>query len=284
MADLVSRDRSCYSSEGSKGGAGLRVVLAIARNTFREAIRDRILYGILFFAVLLILFSLVLGQLSFNEEVRVTIDVGLAGISFFSVLMSIFLGITLLHKEIEKRTIYTVLSKPVPRYSYVVGKFLGLAATMLVLIALMTAVFLAVLLIQGGRPGGGLPVALLLICVETLLFIAMALFFGSFTSPFLSGLFCLGLFAAGRNADLIGELAKREPLTFLAPVLDGVGAVLPNLHLFYPSGKLVGGDWTTVHGQFVGSGYLFHATGYGLAYTAVLLLLSVLLLGRRDFV
>lgn len=262
----------------------MRVVLAIARNTFREAVRDRILYGILFFAVLLILFSLVLGQLSFNEEVRVTIDVGLAGISFFSVLMSIFLGITLLHKEIEKRTIYTVLSKPVSRPAYVVGKFLGLAATMLVQILLMLIVFLAVLLVQGGAVGGGLAVALALIYVETLLVIALALFFGSFSSPFLSGLFCLGLFAAGRNADLIGELAKREALSFLAPVLDGAGAVLPSLHLFYPSGKLVDGAWVTVHGQFVASGYAFHAAGYGLAYTAVLLALGILLLGRRDFI
>jgi ABC-type transport system involved in multi-copper enzyme maturation permease subunit len=260
------------------------IVLAIARNTFREAIRDRILYGILFFAVLLILFSLVLGQLSFNEEVRVAVDVGLAGISFFSVLMSIFLGIALLHKEIERRTIYTVLSKPVPRSSYLVGKFLGLATTMLVQIALMTLVFLAVLLLQDGRPGAGLAVALTLVCVETLLVIALALFFGSFSSPFLSGLLCLGLFAAGRNADLIGDLAKRESLSFLAPVLDGVGAVLPNLHLFYPSGKVVEGTWATVHGQFVASGYFLHAVGYGLAYTAVLLLLSILLLGRRDFV
>lgn len=262
----------------------MTVVLAIARNTFREAVRDRILYGILFFAVLLILFSLVLGQLSFHEEVRVTIDVGLAGISFFSVLMSVFLGITLLHKEIEKRTIYPVLSKPVSRPSYVAGKFLGLAATMLVQILLMLVVFLAVLLPQGGAVGGGLAVALLLIFVETLLMISLALFFGSFSSPFLSGLFCLGLFAAGRNADLIGELARRDSLSFLAPVLDGVGAVLPNLYLFYPSGKLVEGTWATVHGQFVGTGYVFHAAGYGLAYALALLLLAMFLLGRRDFV
>ena len=107
-------------------------MLAIAKNTFREAIRDRILYGFLFFAVLLILFSVVLGQLSFNQQIRCTLDVGLAGISFFSVLIAIFLGITLLHKEIEKRTIYTVLSKPVSRATYLLGKFLGLAATMAV--------------------------------------------------------------------------------------------------------------------------------------------------------
>ena len=190
-------------------------MLAIAKNTFREAIRDRILYGFLFFAVLLILFSVVLGQLSFNQQIRCTLDVGLAGISFFSVLIAIFLGITLLHKEIEKRTIYTVLSKPVSRATYLLGKFLGLAATMAVQIMLMVAVFLAVLLLMGGELTSGLFFALALIFVEVLLVISLALFFTSFSSPFLSGIFCLGIFAAGRNADLITELAKTKSLEWL---------------------------------------------------------------------
>ena len=259
-------------------------VLAIARNTFREAIRDRILYGFLFFAVALILFSLVLGQLSFNEEVRCTIDVGLAGISFFAVLMSIFLGITLLHKEIEKRTIYPVLSKPVTRGAYLLGKFLGLAATMAVQITLMVIVFAAILKLQGGSMGVGLLVAFSLVFVETLMVIALALFFTSFSSPFLSGLFCLGLFVAGRNADLISQLVNSKSLSWLAPVFDGITAVLPNFYLFYPSGKLVEGSWATVHDQFVASGYLASTWGYGLAYTAALLVLAIVLLGRRDFV
>ncbi len=259
-------------------------MLAIARNTFREAIRDRILYGFLFFAVMLILFSLVLGQLSYNQQSRVTLDIGLAGISFFSVLISIFLGITLLHKEIEKRTIYPVLSKPVSRASYLLGKFLGLAATMLVQIALMTGVFLAVLAAQGGTITAGIFVALLLILSETLLIIAMALFFTSFSSPFLSGIFCLGIFAAGRNANLISQLAERDGLEWLAPVLNGVTSILPNLYLFYPSGKIVEDSWATVHGQFVSTGYLATTCGYGMAYTLAFLAFATLLLGRRDFI
>jgi ABC-type transport system involved in multi-copper enzyme maturation permease subunit len=268
-----------------KGDLGpVQKILAIARNTFREAIRDRILYGFLFFAVVLILFSLVLGQLSLGEQVRVTLDVGLSGISLFAVLMSIFIGIALLHKEIEKRTIYPVLSKPVSRAAYLVGKFLGLAATMAVQIALMSLVFFLVLALQGGSLHAGLFLALALTFVETLLVISMALFFTSFSRPFLSGLFSLGVFTAGRNADLISELAEVESLAWLSPVLDGATAVLPNLYLFYPSGKLVEGSWATVHEQFVSSGYLVSATGYGLAYTTAFLLLSIALLGRRDFI
>ena len=259
-------------------------ILAIARNTFKEAIRDRILYGFIFFAVSLILFSVVLGQLSFNQQIRVTMDVGLAGISLFSVLIAIFLGINLLHKEIEKRTIYPVLSKPVSRTSYLLGKFLGLSATMVVQIALMTAVFLLVLKIQGGSLTAGLAMALLLIVCETLLVVAMALFFTSFSSPFLSGIFCLGIFAAGRNASLIEELAHKKGLEWMSPILDGVSSVLPNLYLFYPSGKMVEGSWATVHGQFVESGYLLTTVGYGLAYTLAFLAASSFLLGRRDFI
>jgi ABC-type transport system involved in multi-copper enzyme maturation permease subunit len=259
-------------------------ILAIAKNTFREAIRDRILYGFLFFAICLIFFSLIIGQLSLNEEIRATVDIGLAGISFFAVLMAVFLGITLLHKEIEKRTLYTVLSKSISRPAYLIGKFLGLVITLIVLIALMAIIWIGVLFLQKGTPGGALFIALLLILCETIVVISMALFFTSFSSPFLSGLFCIGIFIAGRNADLISQLGKQGSMVWMAPFLDGVSIVLPNFYLFVPSGKMVEGAWATVHGQFISSGYVFSAVGYSLAYTAVFLLLSIVLLGRRDFI
>lgn len=259
-------------------------IIAIATNTFKEAIRDRILYGFLFFAVCLILFSLVLGQLSFNEEVRATVDIGMAGISFFCVLIAIFLGISMLHKEIEKRTLFTVLTKPVSRSSYLLGKFFGLALTLLILLLSMVAVWVAVLMVQDADLSYGITLALALIYVETLLVIAMALFFTSFSSPFLSGLFCLGLFVAGRNADLLAELGKKESMEFLAPALSAITRVLPNFYLFYPSGKMVDGSWATVHGQFVSSGYFATTVAYGLAYSAAFILLAIALLRRRDFI
>jgi ABC-type transport system involved in multi-copper enzyme maturation permease subunit len=259
-------------------------IFAIARNTFREAVRDRILYGFLFFAVCLILFSLVIGQLSLNEEIRATIDIGLAGISFFSVLMAIFLGITLLHKEIEKRTLYTVLSRPISRSAYVLGKFLGLVATMVVQIALMTAVWCAVLEVQGGSFTAGIAAALVLVSAETVFMVALAMFFTSFSSPFLSGLFCLGLFVAGRNAQFLSKLAERKGMEALAPLLEGTAAIIPNFNLFYPSGKLVEGAWATVHGQFVQSGYMASTLAYGAAYTAALVIAAMVLMERRDFI
>lgn len=259
-------------------------LIAIAQNTFREAIRDRILYGFLFFAIALILFSLVMGKLSVNQQLRTTIDIGLAGISLFSVLIAIFIGITLFNKEIEKRTIYPVLSKPVSRSMYMIGKFFGLASVLFVQIACMLLVFFPLVVYQGGSITFGLVLAILLVFLETLMVVAMALFFTSFSSPFLSGIFCLGLFVAGRNANLIEELGQQPKLQAMAPVFDGISSILPNFYLFYPSGKVVEGTFATVHAQFVSSGYLLSTVGYGLACIVVFLLFSIVFIGRRDFI
>ena len=261
----------------------MKKIFAIALNTFREAIRDRILYGFLFFAVCIILFSLVLGQLSLGQQLRTTIDVGLFGISLFSVLIAIFIGINLLNKEIQKRTIYPVLSKPVSRWAYLLGKFFGIALVLLVQILLMLAVFFPLVKLQGGTITFGLVIAVVLIYFEVLVMISMALFFTSFSSPFLSGIFCLGLFIAGRNANLIGELSKQENLEQFAPVFNGISTVLPNLYLFYPSGKIVDGAFATVHAQFISNGYLFSTLGYGVAVTLTFLMASIVILNRRDF-
>lgn len=259
-------------------------IIAIAQNTFKEAIRDKILYGFLFFAVCIILFSLVLGQLSLGQQLRTTIDVGLFGISLFSVLISIFIGINLLNKEIQKRTIYPVLSKPVSRPAYLMGKFLGIAMVLFVQICLMLMVFFPLVYLQGGTVTFGLVVAVILIYFEVLVMISMALFFTSFSSSFLSGIFCLGLFIAGRNANLIGELAKQEKLEAFAPLFNGVSTVLPNLYLFYPSGKIVEGAFATVHSQFISSGYLFSTLAYGVAVCLAFLFAAIVVLQRRDFI
>ncbi|MBN2716730.1 MAG: ABC transporter permease subunit [Deltaproteobacteria bacterium] len=258
-------------------------IFAIAHNTFREAIRDKILYGFLFFAVCIILFSLVLGQLSLGQQIRTTVDVGLFGISLFSVLISIFIGINLLNKEIQKRTIYPVLSKPVSRPAYLLGKFLGIALVLLVQICLMLLVFFPLVKLQGGHITFGLVTAVVLIYFEVLVIISMALFFTSFSSPFLSGIFCLGLFVAGRNAHLIAELSKQENLKALAPLFDSVSTALPNLYLFYPSGKMVEGAFASVHAQFISNGYLFSTIGYGLAVCFGFLCAAIVILNRRDF-
>ena len=105
-----------------------------------------------------------------------------------------------------------------------------------------------------------------------------------FSSPFLSGLFCLGVFVAGRNLDLVSKLAERKSMAWSAPVLNAISSVMPSFYLFFPSGKMVEGSWASVHGQFVATGYIFSAGGYSLVYTATFLVFSILLLSRRDFI
>ena len=125
-------------------------IYAIAINTFREAVRDKVLHGVLGFGCLVLLFGLALGELSLNQEQRVVTDVGLASISLLSVVVAIFLGSSLLYKEIERKTLYVILPKPIHRWEFLVGKYLGIALTGLVFILVMGAVQLLVMAVQGG--------------------------------------------------------------------------------------------------------------------------------------
>src|SRR5438270_7286327 len=121
-------------------------VSTIAANTFREAVRDRVLYNLVFFAVLMAGGSILVGQISIDIERQVVVNLGLSAVSLFGVVIAIFIGIGLVSKEIEKRTLYTVLARPVRRWEYIVGKFCGLVVTLVVNTFLMSlGVFLALL-------------------------------------------------------------------------------------------------------------------------------------------
>jgi hypothetical protein len=151
-------------------------------------------------------------------------------------------------------------------------------------IGLMLLIFFPLLLLQGGSITYGLILSVILIFAETVLVAAMALFFTSFSSPYLSGLFCLGLFIAGRNANLITELAKQEKLKAFAPVFDGIARLIPNFYLFYPSGKIIDGTFASVHSQFVSNGYFFYALAYGAAYALLFIVSAIFLISKRDFI
>jgi len=250
---------------------------AVALNTFREAVRDRVLYGILFFAVCLLLFSFVLGELALYAQERVVEDVGIAGLQIFSVLMAVFLGVSLFYKEIEKKTLYTVLPKPVARWEVVVGKFAGLYGTLLLQIAVMGVVLAAVLVASGIAPGRHLFLSLLLAAMEVGIVAAIAIFFTSFSTPFVSGLFTLGVFVVGRLVDSLWELSRGSPA--LRAVARAVGVVAPNLYLYVPTRRtLLDTD------GFVAWAYVAKSLGYGALYTVIALALAAFLFERRDLV
>src|SRR4051812_38793722 len=161
-------------------------IVIVAGNTFRETIRDKILYNLVLFAILLIGASVLLGTLTIGEQARIVNDLGLAAINLVAVIIAIFVGIGLVTKEIERRTIYTILARPITRVQFILGKYLGLAFIVVVNIAIMFAMFVAILWLTGSPVHGSLFQVVELIIVETLLVMAMALFFSTFSSSILS--------------------------------------------------------------------------------------------------
>ncbi len=259
-------------------------ILTIGLNTFREAIRNKILYSLLFFAVLVIVGSLAFGALSVHEEVRLTTDLGLAGMSLFSILIAIFVGVNLVYKELERKTIYSLIPKPIHRYQFVVGKFLGMVLTLGVQVAIMGAVLQLVLLLQDAELSGALYRMMALIFLEVIVVTAVAVLFSSFSTPFLSGLFTLGIFLIGRSVPDLRRISRKLKSPAAALLLDGVARVVPNLRLFYATGSDAGGGHVTVHGLFPDWSYVASAGGYALLCVAIALMLASLFFSRRDFI
>lgn len=259
-------------------------IFALAINTFREAVRNRVLYSLLFFAVALIFSALALGQLSVHEEARVTRDLGLGGIALFGVLIAIFVGVNLVYKEVDKKTVFALVSRPIHRHELILGKFVGMSLTLLVQIVIMSAVLFVVLAVQGGEPSPAIVRAIVLSFLEVVVVTAIAILFSSFSSPFLSGAFTLGLFVIGRSMaelrELLGKVPAGGPRTAAGLVLH----IVPDLHLFSVSGSMVDGRYASVHGAFVSWGYVGWAAVYALGYAACVLALASLLFERRDFV
>jgi len=258
-------------------------VLAIARNTFREAARNKILYSLLFFAVLLIVSALALGQLSLNEEIRMTKDVGLTGIDFFAVIIAIFVGVNLLYKELDLKTVYTILPKPIRRWEFVLGKWLGILLTLAIQIGIMGLVLSGILVAQGAAPDAAIAKAVWLLFVNVMVVTSVAVLFSSFSSPFLSGFFTFGIFVVGRSVPDVRLLARKVGGAAQAG-LEGVTAVIPNLHLFYPSGAIVAAERVSLHRDFVTPAYMLWTSLYGVGYSVLVLGLAMLIFRKRDFV
>jgi ABC-type transport system involved in multi-copper enzyme maturation permease subunit len=263
----------------------IRRVLAIAGNTFRENIRDRVLYNLILFALIMILSSLALGKLTLGNEDKVITDLGLSSISIFGTLIAIFIGISLVYKELEKRTVYALLAKPVHRHEWILGKYLGLLFTLFVNTAVMT-VGLALAMLYTGRMGAGAYIRLLpavfLIFLSLALITALALLFSTFSTPALSALFTFFLWIIGHfSKDLVsfGDISKSASLKWLCQVLY---YVIPNLSNF----KIV--DSRSIiqnagYFQSIDPVAIMLATIYCMVYCTVLISLAVLIFTRRDF-
>ncbi len=260
-------------------------ILAIARNTFRENIRDRVLYNLILFALIMIASSVALGQLTLGHEDKVIVDLGLTSISAFGTLIAIFIGIGLVYKELERRTIYVLLAKPVRRSEFIFGKFLGLVFTLFVNTAIMTAGLVATLAWHGGVAPSGyarLMPAVLLIFLSLMLTTALALLFSTFSTPALSALFTFFLWIIGHfNADLrsFGHLTKSAVMQRLCA---GLYYVLPNYGNFATAGSS-NVIQSAAYYQPLPAAAVGWITVYAVLYCAILLIVAGAIFSRRDF-
>ena len=258
-------------------------LLSLSKITFLESIRHRALIGLLTVALAFMGFSLVLSALALRDQaLRVVTNFGVFSLSFLGVVIAIILGVILVYKEIERKTIYTVLAKPVPRPLFVLGKYLGLAAMLVVTLSLLAGAWFMVVMFRGGEPGIDHIYAVTLIFGEVLLVTSVAVFFSTFASPILSGIFTFGFFLIGRSVPVIEHmLARRTGLFVDVPGLRPMGELLvtgfPDLTVFQASNELL-------HGIPISTSYVVQALGYSCSYSVVLLSLGVLIFQRRDFI
>ncbi|HEV2707161.1 MAG TPA: ABC transporter permease [Pyrinomonadaceae bacterium] len=257
----------------------LRRIWTIARNAFREAVRDRVLYNLVFFVLLLTAGAIFLGELSAAQESKIIVDMGLSAMLIFGAFIAIFVGVGLVYKEIERRTVYAIFSKPVGRGEFLLGKYLGLCLTLAVNVLVMGAgVSLALVYVRRGFDPLVLHIwpAVALLYVELMILVAVALLFSSFSSPALSALLTFFVFVIGHfSADL-----KTFAATMATPaaryLFGALYYVLPNLSNYaYITAAAHGETPTLLH--------FLTAVGYGLVYICVLLAAAVLIFDRRNF-
>jgi ABC-type transport system involved in multi-copper enzyme maturation permease subunit len=264
-------------------------IAAIAINGFRESVRDKVLYNLVLFAILLIGASYLIGQLTAGQDIKIIKDLGLAATSLFGVFIAVFIGIGLVAKEVERRSVYSLLSKPIHRYQLVLGKYAGLVLTLIVNISVMAAALYVVLAyMRWGVPAGvesawdapaldpALIEAVFLILVELTLVTAIALFFSTFSTPILSAAFTFGLTIVGHYSDDLRNFQDVVDSSVAQRVAQTVYWVLPHLAQFDIKAQVV-------HGQRVPAAYVGFALLYGALYVAFLLVLATTVFSRRDF-
>ncbi|MEE9384837.1 MAG: ABC transporter permease [Nannocystaceae bacterium] len=260
-------------------------VWGIAMNTVREAIRNRVLGVLVLFAIALMAFSLALGELSLHEEVRIIKDLGLAGISVFGLVIALFLGVNLLSKELDRKTVYAIIPKPIARWEFLLGKYLGLVGTLVGLVALMSSVLALFVIAEGGQHGELMVRAEVLIAGELTLVIAVALLFSSFSSPYLSAMFTAALWVIGRNSAELEVFATKGLASHpVGRVLDVCVRIAPDFRMFYVSGANLDGEVVSVHSSFVTWAYVGHAMAYCGLYASVCVGVAFVLFSRRDLV
>ncbi len=248
----------------------------IAVNTVREAVRNKLLYALLLFAVLLILSGIFLSSLSYVESERILQNIGMGAIRLLGVAIAIFVGVGLIHKEVDRRTVFTILAKPLSRAEFLLGKFAGLVLTIWMQMAIMIVVFAAVSLGMGVPVTPGHGAAFLLLAMELAVMVAIATFFSAFTTPMLASFFSGGLWLVGNLTRDLRDIGAQSPVESVQTLTRLLHRVLPDLEAFNLTIE-------AAHGLPIAASDVWLALAYGTGYTAVVLVAAVSVFERRDF-
>ena len=253
----------------------LHAVLSISRLTYMEAVRNRVLYLLLIFGILFVLGSRLVGMLTVGDEIKVMTDLGLVTLTMMDLLIAVFVGIDLLHKELDKRTIYVMLAKPVRRVEFLLGKYLGLILTLGLIHAGMTAMFIGYSAVLHG-PTIRILAASAGTFLEIAVITAAALMYSSFSTPILSGVFTLGTWLIGRGLPSLHWFMEKLNPGIARSLIYGLYLLLPNLSRFNL-------ETYAVYGVPMPPGYFLSLAVTAVVYITLFLTLTAVVFQRRDF-
>jgi Cu-processing system permease protein len=254
----------------------VKQLVAIAVNTFRETIRDRVLGIIVVFALIMIAGGLWLGSISLGEQGRMMKDFGLVAVTVFGLIVAVFVAAGMVHKEVEKRTVYVLFSKPVSRAAFISGKFVGLCATMAVVMAGMAAFLFALVWVVDGEPSSMVLLAVLMIYIQLLAIIAVTIFFSTLGSAILASVLGICVFVAGQLSQNVLELTRLGRNAVTEALSWVVFVIIPNFSAVDVKAGVVGEE-TLAWGE-IGLWVLYLA-----AYVVVALGLATLVFRRKEF-
>jgi ABC-type transport system involved in multi-copper enzyme maturation permease subunit len=252
-------------------------IFAIATNGFREVIRDRILYVIGFFVLLLVLASRILPPIAVSADEKIFLDLGIGGISLLGAIVAIFVGTGLINKEIEKRTVLILIPKPLTTTEFIIGKHLGLSAVLTVLIGTMTIVYFSLMsLLSINYPLQSLLIAISYILLELALLTAVAMTFGVFTSSILATLLSFGVFIMGHLSRDLLELGKITENPGIEKITKTLFLILPDLERLNLKNE-------AVYNILPNTGELISSLIYAILYIILLLTITIIIFSRRQF-
>lgn len=252
-------------------------VWAIATNGFREVIRDRILYIIGLFALLLILSLAILPKIAVSTDEKIFLDLGIGAINILGVIIAIFVGTGLINKEIEKKTVLILIPKPISKTEFIVGKHLGLTLVLLVLIAAMSLIYIGLMSFSAIEyPFLSLLIAIVYILIELALLIAVAIAFSVFTSSILATLFSFGIYVMGHLSKDLLEFAQITENQSVQTITKTLFLILPDLERFNLKNE-------AVYNLLPSTGDLISNAIYGLFYIVLLLTITIFIFSRRQF-